>query len=409
MSGEEHHEEAAGAAVKAPAGDTAGRPSVVLTRRGARRAHGLHPWIYASDVAEVRAAGGDIVDVLGPRGRPAGWALYSDRSQIALRLLDHRGARPDRDFWRRRLQRAVAMRERLRIDDDAYRLVNAEADLLPSVIVDRYGDYLALQTLSQGADRLSELLTELLVELLSPAGIVVRNDPRVRELEGLARSVEVVHGEVPERVVVREGGVAFGVDLRGGQKTGLFLDQRENHAAAAQYAAGRLLDAFAYQGGFCLGLASRCEQVVAVEVGEEAAAALRANAASNGIVVEVRVANAFDQLRAFEAAGESFDTIVLDPPAFAKNKASVASALAGYKEINLRAMKLLRPGGHLITCSCSYHVDEAAFAQMLADAAGDVHERLAIVERRGQSRDHPVRLGVPETAYLKCFILRRIE
>jgi 23S rRNA (cytosine1962-C5)-methyltransferase len=227
-------------------------------------------------------------------------------------------------------------------------------------------------------------------------------------LEGLEQRVEVLAGDIPDTVSVTENGVRYGVDLRRGQKTGLFLDQRENRAAAAEYASGRLLDCFSYHGGFALALAPRCRETMAIDISEEAIARLRANAAANGLTVDARAGNVFDELRAFDRSGERFDTIVLDPPAFAKNKAAVSQAFAGYKEINLRALKLLTPGGILVTCSCSYHVNEAMFAEIVYDAAVDAQVNVAVVDKRMQGRDHPVLLGVPETYYLKCFILRKL-
>jgi 23S rRNA (cytosine1962-C5)-methyltransferase len=385
-------------------------PTAVLTRRGADRVLGGHPWIYRTDVAEVDARGGDTVAVIGPRGRPMGRALFSDRSEITLRMLTRGDEPADLGLWRRRLERAIAYRASLGIDATAYRLVHGEADLLPSLIVDRYGEHLVLQTLSQGTDRLLPDLVGLLVELVAPAGIVARNDPRVRQLEGLEQKVELVAGAVPESIEVREGAVTFVVDPWKGQKTGAFLDQRENHAAAARYARGRVLDGFTYQGGFALAMAPHATEVLALDVSEEAVAAVRRHAARNGLAqVEARAVNVFDELRELERAGATFDTIVLDPPAFAKNKASVPKAVAGYKEINLRALKLLAPGGHLVTCSCSYNVDEATFFRIVAHAALDAHATVALVERRLQGRDHPVLVGVPETAYLKCLILRKLD
>jgi len=286
--------------------------------------------------------------------------------------------------------------------------VHGEADLLPSLIVDRYGDYLVVQALSQGMDRRLPAIVSALQELLRPRGILARNDPRARTLEGLERRVDVLAGEVPESVRVSEVGIEYDVDLRRGQKTGLFLDQRENRAAAAQYARGRLLDCFSYNGGFALVLGRRCQETIAIDVSEDAVARVRQNAAQNGVAVDARVGNVFDELRGLERLGERFDTIVLDPPAFAKNKASVANARAGYKEINLRALKLLNPGGTLVTCSCSYHVNEADFAEIVYDAALDAQTHVTVVEKRMQGRDHPVLLGVPETYYLKCFILRKL-
>ncbi|MEP6919219.1 MAG: class I SAM-dependent rRNA methyltransferase, partial [Acidobacteriota bacterium] len=308
-----------------------------------------------------------------------------------------------------RLSAALAYRESLRIDATAYRLVHGEADRLPSVIVDRYGDYLVMQALSQGADRLQAALVELLVDLLQPVGILARNDPRVRALEGLEQRVDLLYGTVPDLIQVRDGRVSYEVDPYHGQKTGLFLDQRENRDAAARYARGRLLDAFSYTGGFALALAPLCSEVLAIDISEDAVARIRANAARNGLAnVEARAMNVFDELRELERRGERFDTIVLDPPAFAKNKVAVRKAISGYKEINLRALKLLSPGGFLVTCSCSYHVSEADFADVLASAAVDAHAEVVVVEKRTQGRDHPILMTVPETYYLKCFILRKL-
>jgi 23S rRNA (cytosine1962-C5)-methyltransferase len=324
-------------------------------------------------------------------------------------MLTQRDVQIDRPFWRRRIEEAVRFRERLRIDGTAYRLVHGEGDLIPSLIVDRYGDYLVLQTLSQGADRLQAQFAEILIELLQPAGVLARNDPRVRLLEGLEQRVEVLHGEIPDKVAVRDGAIEYDVDVRRGQKTGAFLDQRENRAAAAEYAHGRVLDCFSYSGGFTLQLAPRAAEVTALDISEEATALLAQNASRNRLSnVSVRTTNVFDELRALERVGERYDTIVLDPPAFAKTRDAVSKAEAGYKEINLRALKLLRPGGFLITCSCSYHVNEAAFAGVVLDAALDARTEVSVVEKRMQSRDHPVVLGMPETYYLKCFILRKL-
>jgi 23S rRNA (cytosine1962-C5)-methyltransferase len=369
-----------------------------------------HPWIYRADVVDVEAEGGAIVSVIGPRDRMIGTALFSDRSQIAIRMLTRGDAPAGLPLLRSRLEAAVAVRESLGLDASAYRLVHAEADLLPSLVVDRYGDYLVVQALSQGMDRLLPTLTEMLVAIASPAGILARNDPKVRALEGLEQVIEVLHGEVPASVIAREGPVEYEVDLRKGQKTGLFLDQRENREAAARYARGRLLDCFSYNGGFALRLARHCPHAEAIDISADAVARIRANAERNGVPhIEAREANVFDELRRLERAGARYDTIVLDPPAFAKNKAAIANARAGYKEINLRAMRLLSPGGHLITCSCSYNVNEEMFAETLHEASADSHTPVAVVEKRMQGRDHPVLVGVPETHYLKCFILRRVE
>lgn len=345
----------------------------------------------------------------GARDRVLGQAFFSDRSQIALRMVTRDDRPVDEAFWRARLAAAIDFRASLGIEASAYRVVHGEADLLPSIIVDRYGDVLVVQTLSQGSDRLLPVLTRLLVELTGAAGIIERNDPRVRQLEGLDSRVTVLHGDVPARVAVHEGAVEYDVDVHGGQKTGLFLDQRENHAAAAGYARGRLLDAFSYHGGFALALAASCSSVEALDVSADAVATIASNAARNRLPhVQAREANAFDELRRLEKAGARYETVVLDPPAFAKNKASVEKALSGYKDINLRALRLLEPGGILVTCSCSHHVSEETFAEVVHAAAADAGSLVSVVEQRTQGRDHPVLLGVPETKYLKCLILRKL-
>jgi 23S rRNA (cytosine1962-C5)-methyltransferase len=383
-------------------------PSVTISSRGETRLRSGHPWIYRADIGDVHAAGGDRVVVRSARGQTLGHAFYSDRSQIALRMLT-RGEEPaDDGLIRRRIEAALAFRGTLAIEGSACRLVHGEADLLPSLIVDRYGDYLVVQTLSQGADRLLPLFVSTLQELAEPAGILARNDPRTRALEGLEQKVELLAGDVPDAIAVTENGVRYDVDVRRGQKTGLFLDQCENRSAAALYARGRLLDCFTYHGGFALALAGRCEETIAIDVSEDAIARVRQNAAVNGVTIDARVGNVFDELRGLDRLGERFDTIVLDPPAFAKNKAAVTNARAGYKEINLRAFKLLNPGGTLVTCSCSYHVNEGMFGEIVYEAAVDAMASVTVVEKRMQARDHPVLLGVPETYYLKCFILRKL-
>jgi len=382
--------------------------TVVIGARGEARLRSGHPWIYRADVVDARAAAGDIVQVRGPRGRTLGSALYSDRSQITLRMLSYGTESADEALIRRRIEAAIAFRATLSIDATAYRVVHGEADLLPSLIVDRYGDHVVVQALSQGMDRQLPVVVSALCDALRPRGILARNDPRTRALEGLEQRVDVLAGEIPETVTITEVGIEYDVDLRRGQKTGLFLDQRENRAAAAVYARGRLLDCFTYNGGFALAMGRRCDETMAFDVSEEAIARVKQNAARNGIAVDARVGNVFDELRGLERLGERFDTIVLDPPAFAKNKAAIANARAGYKEINLRAFRLLNPGGTLVTCSCSYNLNEAAFAEIVYDASVDAQAHVTVVEKRMQGRDHPVLLGVPETYYLKCFILRKI-
>jgi 23S rRNA (cytosine1962-C5)-methyltransferase len=394
-----------------PDGRTVSAPTVLVSARGEQRVRAGHPWIYRTDVVEVHAGGGDIVEVVGPRHRRIGSALFSDQSQISIRMLTvGDGPVADDALLRSRIERAVTFRESLALDATACRLVHGEADLLPSLVVDRYGEYLVIQALSQGMDRLLPAITMMLVDLLKPAGILARNDPKVRALEGLPQSIDVLHGDIPDSILVREGPVEFDVDLRKGQKTGLFLDQRENREAAARYASGRLLDCFSYNGGFALRLARNCPEAEALDISPDAVARIRANAVRNGVPhLQAREVNVFDELRRLERTGARYDIIVLDPPAFAKNKASIPNAMAGYKEINLRAMRLLNPGGYLVTCSCSYNVNEEMFASVVHEASIDSHTPMAIVEKRMQGRDHPVLVSVPETYYLKCFILRRVE
>jgi 23S rRNA (cytosine1962-C5)-methyltransferase len=383
-------------------------PTVTISSRGEQRLRGGHPWIYRSDVTDVGAAGGDIVAVHNAKARLLGSALYSEQSQIALRMLVAGERRADDGLIVERIEAALGFRVALAIDATAYRLIHGEADLLPSLVVDRYGDWLVVQALSQGMDRLLPLVVRTLVERLQPRGILARNDPRARALDGLPQTVDVLWGEVPDTVSVREGAVEYDVDLRHGQKTGLFLDQRENRAAAARYSRGRVLDCFSYNGGFAMTLAPTAQETIAFDISEDAVARVRANAARNGLQVDARVGNVFDELRGLDRLKERFDTIVLDPPAFAKSKAAVAKAITGYKEINLRALRLLNRGGFLVTCSCSYHISEGTFAQVLYEAALDAGAHVTVVEKRMQGRDHPVLLGVPETYYLKCFIVRKV-
>jgi 23S rRNA (cytosine1962-C5)-methyltransferase len=384
-------------------------PSVSIGRRGEDRVRAGHPWIYRSDVTGVDASAGDLVEVRSARDRTIAYALFSDRSEITLRVVAVGPEPPPPSFLADRLKAAIDYRASLGVDATAYRLVHGEADRLPSLIVDRYGDHLVLQALSQGMDRRVSDIVEALSELLRPAGILARNDPRVRLLEGLEQHVDVVAGDVPERIEVREGAIRYDVDPWRGQKTGLFLDQRENREAALRYARGRLLDAFSYNGGFALTLAPKCTTVLAVDISEDAVSRIRENARRNGTAnVEARAMNVFDELRELERTGARFETIVLDPPAFAKNKAAVKKAMSGYKEINLRALKLLEPGGFLVTCSCSYNVSEGMFLDVVAEAAADARVTATVVEKRTQGRDHPILVNVPETYYLKCLILRKV-
>jgi 23S rRNA (cytosine1962-C5)-methyltransferase len=385
--------------------------SVKISRRGAKRIRNGHLWVYRSDVREADdAVAGEIVRVVDEAGNAVGQAFYSDRSEIALRFLVTGEETIDREWWRARLRQSAARRAQVAGETNAYRLVYSEGDLLPSLIVDTYDDVFVMQTLSQGTEQLKSILAELLVEEFAPRTIVERNDARVRELEGLDRRTATLYGEAPEEIEVNQHGVRFLVSPLGGQKTGAFLDQRENYLAARRVAHGRALDCFTFNGGFALHVASACESVLGIDISADAIAAAERNADRNGASnVEFRSANVFDAMREFEAGGERFDTIILDPPAFAKNRASLASAARGYKEINLRALKLLNPGGVLVTSTCSYHVSEEMFLEIIADAALDARRRVQLLEKRGQSSDHPVLLGVPETHYLKCVIARAIN
>ena len=384
-------------------------PNAVINSRGADRLAAGHLWIFKSDVRSAQAAPGEVVRVRDERGRFLGRAFYSDRSQITLRFLTRHDVPVDRAFFTERIRAAAAWRERVVENTEAWRVIYGEGDLLPSLMVDRYGDYLVMQTLSQGTERRKTELVEILVELFSPRGILERNDPKSRVNEGLEQKVSVLYGEVPDEIAARINGVQFHFDLRRGQKTGGFLDQRENQRAAAGYARGEVLDCFAYHGGFALTMAGRCKSVEAVDMSAAAGTAGRRTQESNGLTnVTFRESNVFDALKQYDDIGRRFDTIVLDPPAFAKTRDSVPAASRGYKEINLRSLKLLNPGGILITCSCSHHISEALFAEILMEASQDVKVLVTVLERKTQALDHPIILTVPETYYLKCFILRRL-
>jgi 23S rRNA (cytosine1962-C5)-methyltransferase len=374
-------------------------PLVRVNRKAAGRIANGHPWIFRSDLIDSGgAAPGDIVKVIDEQNRSLCQAHFSSTSQIALRRL------PEPLDWRSALIAARQLRERLVSGTDAYRLVHAEADFLPALIIDRYGDYFTLQALDQGMDRATPQIVDALVDLFHPRGIVARNDAAVRVQENLPREIRAVHGEIPERIPLRLNGLEFQADLQHGQKTGIFLDQRENYLAAARYARGRALDCFTSSGGFALHLSSRCESVEAVDSSLRAITAARENQNANGISnVQFREADVFDLLAGL-TPDKRYDTIVLDPPAFAKSRKQLDRALGAYKEINLRALKALNPGGVLVSCSCSHHVSEAELLGVIAQASLDARRTLRILERRTQSQDHPILLTVPETHYLKCLI-----
>jgi 23S rRNA (cytosine1962-C5)-methyltransferase len=384
--------------------------TVRINRKGAGRLAMGHPWVFSSDVADRGGAeGGEAVRVADPKGRPLGVAHYSSASQITLRLLSRQAETIGREFFLRRIAEAERFRRRVVTGTDAYRVVHGEGDLLPALIVDRYGEYLVVQTLDQGMDRAKAEIVAALQELFAPRGIVERNDSAVRRHENLPQVSGVLAGEAPPLVAVRMNGLAFHADLVHGQKTGVFLDQRENYVAAASYARGRGLDCFTSTGGFALHIAARCETVTGVDSSAVVLEVAERNRAANGIGnVGFREANVFDLLGAERGAGRRYGTIILDPPAFAKSRDTVESAARGYKEINLRALELLEPGGVLVTCSCSHHVSEALLIEIVAAAAVDAGRVLRVFERRTQSRDHPILLTVPETHYLKCLILEAL-
>jgi 23S rRNA (cytosine1962-C5)-methyltransferase len=388
--------------------DLHGLPVVKVSRKGANRLEDGHVWVYRSDIVTADGiAPGSAVGVTDERGKFLGTALYSGASQIAIRMLSKAAIRDLDGLLRKRLREAISYRERVVRDTDAYRIVFSEADFLPGLIVDRYNDLLSLQVLTQAMDTeaVRQVIISELAERLKPVAIAERVDPRVRELEQLpARSSSLLQGE-QKTTVLSMNGVRFHYEAFEGQKTGAFLDQRENYAAAARYARGEALDVFCYHGGFALHLAQNCSKVTGVDSSRPALEVADRNAALNGREVEWIEANAFDLLRDYASAGQQYDTVVLDPPAFAKSKNNLETALRGYKELNLRALKMLRPGGILVTCSCSYHVSPADFLEVVAQAARDMHRNLRIVENRSQAKDHPILLTVPETAYLKCIAL----
>ena len=383
-------------------------PAVKISLRGATRLKAGHVWVYRSDIISADGVPpGALVNVADERGKLLGSALYSSSSQIAIRMISTQAV-PDLDaLLRQRIRAAVAYRERMVRNTDAYRVIFSEGDFLPGLIVDRYNDLLSVQFLTQAmdADAVRRTVLSELNEQLKPASIAEHVDSWTRELEALPpKESTLLQGET-ESTLVTMNGVKFHHEAIAGQKTGAFLDQRENYAAAAQYAQGEALDVFCYQGGFALHLAERCSQVSGVDSSRPALEVADKNAALNGREVDWIEANAFDLLRDYAAEGRQFDTIILDPPAFAKNKRNLEGALRGYKELNLRALKMLRPGGTLVSCSCSYHVSPAQFLEVVADSARDAHRTLRLLENRSQAKDHPILLTVPETAYLKCLII----
>ena len=388
----------------------AAEPSVKLSTRGTARLHARHPWVYRSDIVGADdIPPGALVRVHDQRGKFLGSALYSSSSQIAIRMISHGSVADLPALVADRIRAAIAYRKEndLVANTDAYRIVFSEADFLPGLIVDRYNDVFTVQILTQAMDAapVREAIVQTLCAESKPAGIVERVDPRIRELEQLPPMPSgLLYGD-KSSTIINMNGVRFHYDGLEGQKTGAFLDQRENYAAAAQYAHGEALDAFCYQGGFALHLAAKCSSVVGVDSSRPALEMAEKNAALNSRETDWVEGNAFDLLRDYAAANRRYDTIVLDPPAFAKTKRDLDKALGGYKELNLRAMKMLRPGGILVTCSCSFHVSPAEFLKVVASAAQDGHKSLRVLEQRGAAKDHPILLNVPETSYLQCLIL----
>jgi 23S rRNA (cytosine1962-C5)-methyltransferase len=387
------------------------RDAAVVSPKGARRWLQGHPWIYRSDVVERPDAHAGPVLVLDGRRHPLGWALWSPKSEISLRLLDRDpDTRLDRAWWRARIHEAIARREALAADATAYRLVHGEADACPSLVCDRYDRWLVVQLMSAGLEHFRDDIVAALDELTSPHGILARNDVPLRAKEGLPAAVELLAGDVPREIEVVEHGIHYVAAPWDGQKTGAFLDQRENRVAIGTLARGRALDCFSYHGSFALHLARRADRVLALDASAAALRRAAENCARNGITnVDLLEANAFDFLKEHERARDRFDTIVLDPPAFAKSRAAVSSAMRGYKEINLRALRLLGRGGLLFTASCSFHVTKPLFLEMLHAAAADSGRRVALRAVYGQPADHPEVLTIPETGYIKGALLEALD
>ena len=388
-----------------------GPARVRVNRRAVERVRSGHPWIFTSDVLDRgEAQPGDAVAVVDGAGHALGTAHYSSTSQICLRMLSERLLTVDGAFIAERLGEAAMWRERVVSDTTAYRLVHGEGDRLPGLVIDHYGDSFVIQTLSQGMDRLKNDIAAVLTERFGATGVIARNDAMVRQRESLPLETAVLAGEIPEIATIQMNGFRLEADLAHGQKTGVFLDQRENYLAAARYARGNALDCFTFTGGFALHMAARCESVEAVDSSAPALERARRNAEANGAGnVSFREADVFELLSGYASARRRFSTIILDPPAFAKSRASLEGAVRGYKDINLRALRLLGPGGILVTCSCSHHLSEAAFLQLLAEAALDAGRTLRVAERLTQARDHPILLTVPETHYLKCVIVEVVN
>ena len=385
-------------------------PSLKITRKGAAWFRTGHPWIYKDDLERGDPSlSGAIVSILDNSGNFLAKAFYNEKSKIALRIITYDNLPVDAGFWRGRLSGCIEYRKKAVKDSDAYRIAHSEADGLPSLIVDKYGEHLSIQTLSLGMDNIKDAVVEALQGLLKPVSIIARNDSAMRKFEGLDEKKEVLYGKPPEKVKVREGNIKYLVDIMNGQKTGSYLDQRENHIASEKYARGKALDCFAYQGLFSLHMALSADEVTAVDSSGPALEALKENALLNGLTkirtVEGKVS---EILRSLQKEERQFDFIVLDPPAYAKSKKDIQAAARGYIDINFRAMKLLKKGGHLMTCSCSYNLSEGQFMEILAEALSESRRRARLIEKRIQPADHPVLLNFPESNYLKCIVLEMV-
>jgi 23S rRNA (cytosine1962-C5)-methyltransferase len=382
-----------------------------VSPKGARRWQHGHPWIYRSDVVRRPGADAGVVRVRDARGKAMGVALWSPKSEISLRLLDSDpAARIDAEWWRRRVESCVVRRASLEKEANAYRLIHGEGDALPSLVCDKYDRWIVVQLMSAGLERFRDEIVDAIDATIRPLGILARNDVPLRKKEGLSLTSELLRGQVPTTVEVAEHGVRYLAAPWDGQKTGAFLDQRENRTFIGSLARGNALDCFSYHGSFALHLARAAAHVVALDTSAAALERAGENVALNGLTnVELLEANAFDYLKERERARDRFDTVVLDPPAFAKTRASLPAAIRGYKEINLRAMRLLAPGGKLFTASCSFHLTKPLFLGMLEDAAADSGRRIALREMRGQPHDHPEVLTIPETGYIKGALLEALD
>lgn len=384
--------------------------NIKITKKGAAWHRSGHPWIYKDDLEKAdEELSGNIVSVADHNGKFLGKAFYNSKSKIALRFITAQDIEIDKNFWTERIKDALARRKEVVTNTNAYRIAHAEADYLPSLIIDRYGEHLSIQTLSAGMDGIKDTIVEILIEFLNSKSIVARNDVAARTLEGLPEEKDILYGKPPKDIEVYEGEIKYLVDILNGQKTGAYLDQRENRIAAEKYAKGKALDCFAYQGLFSLHIARYADEVEAVDSSEQALEALKENAKLNKLLnVKAKEGNVFDVLKSYQKEERQFDLIVLDPPAFAKSKKDLEDAVRGYIDINLRAMKLLSKGGHLITCSCSYNLSEVGFFEIIKEALKEAKREAQLIEKRIQPPDHPILINFPESNYLKCLVLEML-